>query len=185
MYCVVCRNHVTEITSIVYKSNSYREVHAELEAYVAQFVRKKQGDIFGSDIKFYQKSVSGKFGKVPYGYIICKGNRSYPKLTVYNKVVVKGIIYDTWTVNKIMSCQIFDYGDDRIELDESDLDEDDQVVVEDEVGNKTSFDKFIFKRKCWTELHSDLIKKIKSNLTLKNKSLEDWEITAEKKEVKK
>jgi len=101
-------------------------------------------------------------------------------LTVFNKVVIKGIIYNSWEIKKVISCQIINNGDLTEEFDVVDLEENDKVDVRDEEGQTIAFDKFIYKRKVWCETHAALIKKI-----CKCFKVEEWEITDEKKEVKR
>lgn len=81
---------------IIYQSPCIRHLQDELECVSWDFVLKHSV----IEKKFYKKSSSRKWGKVPYGFfMVSKQN----KITIYRKVKNAGYIYNTDSVHKVIS----------------------------------------------------------------------------------
>jgi hypothetical protein len=81
---------------IIEKNNCVRYLINEIENLTFDYVNKFQV----IERKFQKKSLSGKYGNMDYGFFVVKGN---DKLTVYNKFLDRGIIYNSTIVKKIIT----------------------------------------------------------------------------------
>lgn len=81
---------------VIAKSENIRELREEIENLVWDYVFKHSI----IEKKYFKKSRSHKWGNVPYGYFVVSQNN---KLTVYNKFVRTGILYNSTIVEKAIS----------------------------------------------------------------------------------
>jgi hypothetical protein len=105
MYNIISRDFKSGILLTKFSVNNYLEALSLVEALAYDFIEAKEGI---NNYKIYNKSLSGQFGKVPYGYCICKSRNKYLKLTIFQKELIKGILYNSWKMTKIISFQILE-----------------------------------------------------------------------------
>lgn len=81
---------------VVYKSACVRELQDMLENLTWDYVLEREV----IEKKYYKKSVSGKWGKVPLGFFVVA---QFDKLTIYRKFIKYGIFYNSVCIEKAIS----------------------------------------------------------------------------------
>lgn len=102
-YFIVYKNYKQKTFDCIRSILNFNEAVWLVEATALNFIRNKQGEVY-NDI-FYDKSKSGKYGKCPMGYFVCKGSKSV-KYTIFHKFIDEGYIYNTIKIVKICSFEI-------------------------------------------------------------------------------
>ncbi len=129
---------------ILYRSSNLMELYSKLENMAFDYVCSRQV----IEEEYYEKSISGKWGKVPFGYFMCR--KSDDKITVYYKYKSVGYIYTTIEIKKIIAFTLIK--PDRRVFENTEISS--GVPLE---GDERTFLEISSR---WTDVHQELLKKL-------------------------
>ena len=87
-------------SKVILKCDNLRELQRKLEEFAYTFLCSLEV----GDEKYYKKSESRRWGKVPCGYFMVS---KYDKIIIYKKSIYNGYIYNSTVIDKIISFSIF------------------------------------------------------------------------------
>ena len=136
MFIIVARNYVSGKMYKMGETQNKFDTYFRIEEFATDYVEKKMGRL-NNDI--YSRSKSRTWGKVPNGFFVAKHDK-FPKMLVYEKKEVRGILYNTTKVNLVISFEICEIADE-------------QKIVEDEEDEEFEFEG---DKKNWEFVHKEI-----------------------------
>lgn len=134
-YVILYKDYKSNIFKAISHTLSFNEAVVNCEKIALNFITQREGDQYGE--KFYEKSKSGKWGRVPFGYFVCRGSNK-TKFTIYRKYYQCGYIYSSVKIDKVCS---FEYAKLETEINSIPESEiiDKEAVVENFVKKHNLF----------------------------------------------
>jgi hypothetical protein len=128
-------------SKVILKCDNLRELQRKLEEFAYTFLCSLEV----GDEKYYKKSESRRWGKVPCGYFMVS---KYDKIIIYKKSIYNGYIYNSTVIDKIISFSIFR---PAISLG--------QLVPLDSILLGINMEAIEIKKKYWVDVHAAIILK--------------------------
>jgi hypothetical protein len=125
---------------IIFKSEDVRELMRKLEELAHTYLCTLQVQ----DEKYYKKSESKRWGKVPAGYFMVS---KYDKIIIYHKYISLGYIYNSTVVDKIISYSLI-----------RPTPRDNNIIVLDSILYGINCEAIDIKIRLWADIHKNIIK---------------------------